>query len=103
MNLSLRRPRTSEFAQVSRFMTWHQRHHQDCSETITNFFSAAAFTKVASLHSLQKPSLLSIGAAWAVTVNSKDRTSAMRRIMAFPSGLKVQNVRRCRQLEHTGP
>ena len=30
---------------------------------ITNFFSRAALAKVASLHSLQKPSLLSIGAA----------------------------------------
>ena len=32
---------------------------------ITNFFSRAALAKVASLHSLQKPSLLSIGAARA--------------------------------------
>jgi len=55
--------RTSAFAQVSRFMTCAPAHHQDCSETITNFFSRAAFANVASLHSFQKPSLLSTGAA----------------------------------------
>jgi hypothetical protein len=48
---------------VSRFMTWHQRHHQDCKETMTNFFSLAALAKTASFHSPQKPSLLSMGAA----------------------------------------
>src|SRR5258705_4022196 len=94
MNLSLRMPRTSAFAQVSRFMTWHRLHDQDCSETITNFFARAAFANVASLHSFQKPSLLSIGAACAVTAKKSDRTSAMRRIMAFPRALRpeCQNV-----------
>ena len=43
---------------------------------ITNFFSRAALAKVASLHSLQKPSELSIGAAWAAVVNDKARLSA---------------------------
>ena len=59
MNLSLSTARTSASAQVSRFMTWHQGHHQLCSDTITNFFSLAARAKVASDQSLQKPSRLS--------------------------------------------
>ena len=40
---------------------------------ITNFFSRAALAKVASLHSLQKPSLLSIGAECAVPVNKSSK------------------------------
>src|SRR3981189_3411278 len=103
MNLSLSTPRTSASAQVSRFITWHQRHHQDCRDTITNFFSPAALAKMASLHSLQKPSLLSMGAAWAaVTANRSGRISAMRRIMvAVPE--QAQNVKAFRLAKHTGP
>ena len=63
MKWSFSTARTSGLAQVSRFMAWHHGHHQLCSDTITNFFSAAARSKVASDHSLQKPSLLSMGAA----------------------------------------
>src|SRR5882762_11976212 len=84
MNLSFSMARTSGLAQVSLFITWHQRHHQDCSDMITNFFSRAALAKVASLHSLQKPSALSIGAARAAVVNDKARISARIRIMACP-------------------
>src|SRR5258708_29660750 len=70
MKLSFNTARTSGLAQVSRFMMWHHGHHQLCSDTTTNFFSAAARAKVASLHSLQKPPLLSIGAAWATDRSS---------------------------------
>jgi hypothetical protein len=63
MKWSLSSARTAGSAQVSLFMVRHHGHHQLCSETITNFFSAAARAKVASLHSLQKPSRLSKGAA----------------------------------------
>ena len=38
---------------------------------ITNFFSRAALAKVASLHSLQKPSALSIGAARAALASDE--------------------------------
>src|SRR5436190_660892 len=89
MNLSLRMPRTSGLAQVSRFMTWHQRHHQDCSDMITNFFSRAALAKVASLHSLQNPSLLSIGAECAVPANESESNNARMRIMDGPSEIVV--------------
>src|SRR6185312_14831818 len=65
MKWSLSAARTSGSAQVSLFMVWHHGHHQLCSDTITNFFSAAARAKVASDQSLQKPSRLSSGAAWA--------------------------------------
>src|SRR5262245_58091959 len=102
MNLSLRTPRTSAFAQVSRFITWHQRHHQDCSETTTNFFSLAALAKIASLHSFQKPSLLSIGAAWAERVNSSEKTRVKCRIMASIPDTR-QHVRSVCPLKHTGP
>src|SRR5258708_31497991 len=81
MNLSFRIPRTSGLAQVSRFMMWHHRHHQDCNETITNLFSREAFAKVTSLHSLQKPSLLLIGAAPALAASNSDRTKKPKRIM----------------------
>src|SRR3978361_2297723 len=84
MNLSLRTPRTSASAQVSRFITWHQRHHQDCSETTTNFFSAAARAKVASLHSLQNPSPFSIGAARVAPATSNDSSSTPTRIIGRP-------------------
>src|SRR4051794_37791827 len=86
MNLSLRMPRTSAFDQVSRFITWHQRHHQDCSETTTNLFSAAARAKVASVHSLQNPSRFSIGAARAPMANSSDSSKIPTRIMVPPPG-----------------
>src|SRR5882757_5625811 len=86
MNLSLRTPRTSAFDQVSRFITWHQRHHQDCSETTTNFFSAAAREKVASLHSLQNLSLFSIGAARAPAATISDNSSTPMRIIGRPPG-----------------
>src|SRR5882757_2090335 len=86
MNLSLSTPRTSALDQVSRFITWHQRHHQDCSETTTNFFSLAARAKVASLHSLQNPSLFSIGAARAPMANSSDSSSTPMRIIGRPPG-----------------
>src|SRR3979490_2257673 len=86
MNLSFRIPRTSALAQVSRFITWHHRHHQACSDMITNFFSRAALAKVASLHSLQKPSLLSIGAVWAAVANDSESSSARMRIMGGPRG-----------------
>jgi hypothetical protein len=56
---------------------------------ITNFFSRAAVAKVASLHSLQKPSELSIGAAWAAVVNDKARISARMRVMMLP-GMPVR-------------
>src|SRR5436190_22111509 len=102
MNLSLRTLRTSALAQVSRFITWHQRHHQDCSETMTNFFSLAALAKRASLHSFQKPSLLSIGAAWAERANNSGSRRAMRRIMASVPDVS-QHVRALCPLEHTGP
>src|SRR5438309_524645 len=85
MNLSLRMPRVSALDQVSWFMTWHQRHHHDCNDMITNFFSRAARAKVASLHSLQKPSALSIGAARATVVNDRTRISARIRIMTSPN------------------
>src|SRR5258706_9213580 len=84
MNLSLRIPRVSAFDQVSWFMTWHQRHHQDCSDMITNFFSRAALAKVASFHSLQKPLLLSIGAEWAAPANKSESNNARMRIMGAP-------------------
>jgi hypothetical protein len=77
-------PRVSAFDQVSWFITWHQRHHHDCSDMITNLFSRAALAKVASFHSLQKPSALSIGAAGAAVVSDSARISAKIRIMAFP-------------------
>src|SRR5258708_622471 len=86
MDLSLNTPRNSGPAQVWRFITWHQRHHQDCRETTTNFFSLAARAKVASLHSLQKPSAFSIGAARAPTVNSNDSSSTPMRIIGRPPG-----------------
>src|SRR5436189_6269832 len=102
MNLSLSMPRTSVSAQVSRFMTWHQRHHQDCKETMTNFFSLAALAKTASFHSPQKPSLLSMGAALpAVMANRNGRTNAIRRIMtALPE--QGQHGKPFRQAKHTG-
>src|SRR5882757_1111254 len=84
MNLSLSVARTSALAQVSRFITWHQRHHQDCSDMITNFFSRAAFVKVASFHSLQKPSLLSIGAECAAPANKSESNNARIRIIGAP-------------------
>src|ERR1700709_1864453 len=88
MNLSFRIPRVSSFDQVSRFITWHQRHHQDCSDTTTNFFSAAARAKVASLQSLQNPSPFSIGAARAPKANSSDSSSTpMRIIVGSPGGV----------------
>src|ERR1700709_2391590 len=92
MNLSLRMPRVSAFDQVSWFITWHQRHHQECSDMITNFFSRAAFAKVASLLSLQKPSALSIGAAWTAVVNDRARISARMRIMTCPKMVATRNI-----------
>src|ERR1700754_3570449 len=89
MNLSLRTPRTSALDQVSRFITWHHRHHQDCSETTTNFFSAAARAKVASLHSPQKPSLFSIGAARAPKASSSDSSKTPLRVIEWPPGLRI--------------
>src|SRR3954464_14089044 len=85
MNLSFRIARTSGLAQVSRFITWHQRHHQDCSDMITNFFSRAALAKVASLHSLQNPSLLSIGAECAVPASESESNNVRMRIIGGPS------------------
>ena len=102
MNLSLRTPRTSPFAQVSRFITWHQRHHQDCSETMTNFFSLAALAKTASLQSFQKPSLLLTGAAWAANANNSGSRRAMRRIMVLVPDTR-QHVRPFYPLKHTAP
>src|SRR4051812_19631500 len=97
MNLSLRTPRTSGLVQVSRFITWHQRHHQDCSETTTNFFSFAARANVASFHSLQNPSLFSIGAARAAPATSNDSSSTPTRIIGHPPDdacyLRVHSVR----------
>src|SRR3954454_19415509 len=105
MNLSLRMPRTSALDQVSRFITWHQRHHQACSDMITNFFSRAAFAKVASLHSLQKPSLLSIGAEWAAPATESESSNARMRIMVGPLAIVVtRNIGRSYyRLEHTAP
>src|SRR5947207_7768650 len=88
MNLSLRMPRTSASAHVSRFITWHQRHHQDCSDMITNFFSRAALAKVASLHSLQKPSVLSIGAECAVPASESESNNASMRIIGGALGIR---------------
>ena len=74
-------------SQGSRFMAWHHGHHQLCSDTITNFFSEAARSKVASDHSLQKPSLLSIGAACAAARPSSSAPSKARnRIMKISTG-----------------
>src|SRR3954462_16008366 len=95
MNLSLRMPRTSALDQVSRFITWHQRHHQACSDMITNFFSRAALAKVASFHSLQKPSLLSIGAAWTSVANDSESSSERMRIMGWPSRRKRRGEEYC--------
>jgi len=70
---------------------------------ITNFFSRAALVKVASLHSLQKPSALSIGAARAAPASESARTNARMRIMASPGGLVARNIVRSRYwLKHTG-
>src|SRR4051794_6711598 len=54
------------------------------SETTTNFFSAAARAKVASLHSLQNPSPFSIGAARAPAAISSDSSSTPMRIIGRP-------------------
>src|SRR3979490_2494934 len=86
MNLSLRTPRTSALDQVSRFITWHQRHHQDCSETTTNFFSLAARANVASLHSLQNPPAFSIGAPRPPKANNNDSSNTPARIIGCPPG-----------------
>src|SRR5256885_10128147 len=102
MNLSLRMPRVSAFDQVSWFITWHQRHHHDCSDMITNFFSRAALAKVASFHSLQNPSLLSIGAEWAAPANKSESSNARMRIMGAPEIGVPRNIgRSCYRLEHT--
>src|SRR6266404_5711342 len=70
MKWSIRAARTSGSAQVSRFMAWHHGHHQLCSDTITNFPWSAARWKVGSDQALQKPSLLSGGAAAAPEAKS---------------------------------
>ena len=72
---------------------------------ITNFFSRAALAKVASFHSLQKPSLLSIGAECAAPANSSESSSASMRIMGRPSSVVVgRNIgRSCYRLKHTAP
>src|SRR6185312_3006355 len=87
MKWSLSSARTPGSAQVSLFMAWHHGHHQLCSDTITNFLSAAARSKVASDQSLQKPSLPR-SAAWTGDETAEaPRRSAARtpknRIMDF--------------------
>src|SRR5476651_2821655 len=68
-------------------MVWHHGHHQLCSETITNFFSLAARSKVASDHSFQKPSVPRSLRSTACAVPSKRANvapnRAKNRIMDF--------------------
>ena len=72
---------------------------------ITNFFSRAARAKVASLHSLQKPSLLSIGAALggAREQERKDQRENADHGLAPVCVVDAEYVRSCYRLKHTAP
>ena len=72
---------------------------------ITNFFSRAALAKVASLHSLQKPSLLSIGAARAGAGEQQRQDKREDADHGRPSK-DARDAEYCQigyQLKHTGP